>query len=243
MNLLAISFSLLASTCLTSASNEECVANPVLESIKEVESLKTIILKQHPEDILGYMVSVKGWDEDLAWAFSFGLALGRQWEIAAVQDMPNDMGFFELKVSKKNLMELFHNSKIVKEDQSTYNPFSELFDLKMLLQMLLDSEPTISLLECRILFSKCALKHNTMISVDLAILQWYVHVIKAKQQEKTDISAKPQGQVIDISPSIIMPICALSMHPQIKQYCINEIHLLLSQFEEWAFSDIPRNWS
>lgn len=60
----------------------------------------------------------------------------------------------------------------------------------------------------------------------LAILKWLVHVIKTK----------PQEHVIEICPYILQPMCSLSMHPEIRQYCANEVHLVLFQFEKWMKS-------
>ena len=230
MNLLAFIFSLLVPTCLVSASSEKCVTNPDINSIKEVDSLQAIILKRLSEDILGYLVLIKSWEKDLAWAFSLGLSMGKQANELTV--LTAGISYVEVNVSKENLFKFIHNSQSVKEDLTTINPFSELFDLKALLQMLHD-RTTTTLPEFRLLFSKCALSYNTMISVDLAILQWLVREIKRK----------PPNQVIDIVPSLILPICSISLHPQVGQYFTNEVHLVLTHFEKWIFSDIFCNWA
>ena len=231
MNFLAFTLSLLVTCCLVAESNVKSPLDPDLEPIKEVESLQTIIVKRYPEKTLKHLVSIKGWEKDLAWAFSLGLALGKQQKIAHVQ--ANKIDYIKVKISTKDLIDQISNWKCAKEDQTSFNSISELFDVSALLQMLHESdENEVTFLKCQILFSNCSLHLNSMIALDLAILQWLVHAIKAK----------PQDSVIGILPSTMLPICALSMHPQIGQHCTNEVHLVLSQFGKWIFSDNCGIW-
>lgn len=72
--------SILASVCLATKRWREpdVVCCNVTSNDGTIDSLKTIIMKQHPELLPPKLVSSKDWSRELAVAFMLGLALGKQ---------------------------------------------------------------------------------------------------------------------------------------------------------------------
>ena len=198
------------------------------------------IMKERPEQLHQFLVTSKGWEKDLAMAFAVGLALGNQCDKqkfiqdnnkAGDQERENEKDILDLIFVRWTkdayvlvFMENLNNSISAEfeweDGDRSYNPFSELFDI----QYIQDphnykNKDELSLGKLRRLFAKYAKSAVSMIAIDVAILKWLVHVIKSRPDDH---------HLVDVT---FVPLCALSLHPQVKEYCTQDILTVLTQVQ------------
>ena len=226
---------LIATLCLTAD------YGVVLEC--ENDSLKNTIILKYPSCIPPFLVACKGWDKDLAMAFAAGLVLGKLCEKQEFnrketngqgKEKECDILTFDIVDIYKtdvqvNLIMGTLNKAISanlewKEKDKIYNPFSELFDIQSVqkAKMYLSY---ITLENVRRVFVKYAKNATAVIAIDVAILKWLLHAINAKPKDY---------HIVGVEGPIIMPICALSMHPKIGEYLTNDILTVLTQMEYYT---------
>ena len=230
---------LIAYVCLAAKKLDPNVVHCNVPSSKgKVDGLKTIIMKEYPELFPPFLVSCKDWDRDLAIAFALGLALGKQYDQSNTSTKA-ECEMIELKnvgtgpdEGKRTIARIKNLSKAVsanmewKDGSQTYNPISELFNIEKIESVGDDSN---YLVVVRHLLAYCAKKAIAMVAIDVAILKWMAHAIKIKPHD---------CPMIEISESIFMPLCALSMIPQIGEHCTDDILAVLSEVQKYADPEI-----
>ena len=206
------------------------------------DGLKSIIKESPPELLPPLLVTCYGWDKNVAAAFALGLALGKQCvEVSSENSSFSANGpqtkckmmswsFTWNKYHPVNRVRVVINNLDNvnlewKYDGHTYDPLTEFFDVQGLKTPENFTNGEMCLEDVRLLLAKHAKKTTAMISVDIAILKWLVSAIKAK----------PDGaHMVEIGNAIFMPMCALSMSPLIREHCIEDILVVLSQVQSYA---------
>ena len=260
MNLIVLSSTLLSSGCLAAGWVDLDVPHC---DPGEVDSLLTMIMKQHPEILPPYLVPSKNWDKNVVTAFSIGLALGKQSNIlkymhsnsSTQQDkncssnnssadcLNSDVGKLRyafkrdksahLKVDMKNFQSVISANLKWRDGSKTYNPFDGLFDIDEIQKPEhYKNEAFLFPGEVRLLFAKHAKCPTAMIAIYVAILKFLVHAINTRLHK---------DHLIVVDGDLFTPICALSMHLQVRDYCYKDILIVLSQVQ--LFSALPgRNY-
>ena len=109
-----------------------------------------------------------------------------------------------------------------KDGSQTYNPISDLFDIEIIQKTEKYSNYPWYV---RLQFAECAKKAIAMVAIDVANLKWMVHAIKTNPLD---------CHMIEIKESIFMPLCALSMIPQIREHCTEDILIVLAEVKKYA---------
>lgn len=214
--------SFFAATCLASNSSIDCASNSSLKNDNNanIGSLQTLIIKRHPHMIPSFLNSIKGWDKEMAWAYSFGRGLGGAKSMLVKIEVEDGVGY--MKVQPRDLFMFL-----------SFQDFANGF-LPQLLNMeqlsTVDLTSSISLTDLRSLFAKYALHSATMLIVDVAILIWLAD----------EIHVKPVDQVVDVDQSVLEALCALSMYPEIEEHCIEDIERVLTEVRKLIVLD-PNN--
>ena len=238
-NLILIKFvlvsNLIAYACLAAKKLDPNVVHCNVPSSKgKVDGLKTIILEKYPELFPPFLVSCKDWDRDLAIAFALGLALGKQCEQLDtstnaecemiewkyVGTAPSEGNRITARII--NLSRAVSANLEWKDGSQTYNPITELFSIEKIQNVGNDSNYFVMV---RHLLAYCAEKAIAMVAIDVALLKWMVHAIKANPLK---------CNLLEISESIFMPLCALSMIPQVGEHCTDDILTVLTEVQKYA---------
>ena len=237
MTMLILVFSLIATVCLAAEKSNPYITDCNVSS-SEVDGLRTMLMNNHPELLTPFLVSCNGWNRDLAIAFSLGLALGKKCDrtkytnsIADADTMEEayemiDWNYIQpggkrAKVVIKNVERALSVNWKWKDGNQTYNPFSELFDIKEI-QNPENFKNVDKPDRLRRLFAKFAKNAIAMIAIDVAILKWMVYAIRIKSDE---------CHMIEIGESTFMPLCALSMIPNVGDHCTEDILIVLSEVQ------------
>ena len=242
MNLSFFAFSLLITVCLAADSHSPEVPQCNLP-IREIDSLRNIIMKKHPEVLPPVLVSCNNWDMDEARAFAIGLALGKQSygpkamntsAKALVKECillgcinfwsPSDTEK-RVIVNMKELLLVISANFEWKESNETYNPFAEFFSIQEI-QKPENYKKVMFPEEVRSLFVKYSKSTTAMIAIDVAILKWLSHAIQLLSD-----CEKSKRSILHLHSSLIAPLCALSLYPQIGELCSKDILIFLSEVE------------
>ena len=203
----------------------------------EVDSLTTMIIKKHPELLPPFLVACKGWDGDLAIAFALGLALGKQCDQPKFMNTSTNTKYEMIEwkyvetgpgegkrvtVHVKNLDKALSANWEWRYGSETYNPLAELFDSERIPR----TESKSNYIEkARRILAQYAKKSIAMVAIDVANLKWMVHAIKTNPLD---------CHMIEISEAIFMPLCALSMIPQVREYCMDDILIVLTEVQKFT---------
>ena len=129
----------------------------------------------------------------------------------------------QLKVSMKNFQSIISANSEWKNGSNTYNPFDKLFKIKEIQNPdNYGDEAFLYLGEVRHFFAEHAKCATAMIAIDVAILKFLVHAINTRPQE---------DHLIVMDGALIMPICALSMHVQVREHCKDDIRTVLNHIQ------------
>ena len=224
-----------ASVCLAAKRDNPHVCN-VNRSEDKVGDFRAI-MEQTPELLPPVLVSDNGWSRDLAIAFSLGLALGMQHNQSMLMNSSTSAAFEmvdwkyvetgpdegkRVTVLVKNLGKAVLANSEWKDGNQAYNPFSELFNNGDIQNAGNDCQ-SIELV--RPLFAQCAKKEEAMVAIDVANLGWMVHAIKKNPLD---------CHLVEIEESLIMSLCALSMIPQVREYCMDDILVVLDEVQKYV---------
>ena len=239
MCLFALSLTLIATVCLAADKNHPYVPND--ESSGDDNGQLSLVMKEHPEQLPPLLVSRKGWSKEEAMAFALGLALGKhcsnqkcthtcRGDGVVMVEKECDMlkchrydNRGNLIVDMKILQSAISSNLEWIDGSTSYNPFSELFDVQELQNP--ENYANESVLcpgEVRRLFARYAKSATAMIAIDVAILRWFVHVIESKPGE---------CRMIKVKSLILTPLCALSMSTHIRDYCTDDMLTVLTKVQ------------
>ena len=202
-------------------------------------SLDNVLLPKDPKLIPPVLVAYHGWDKDMAMAFAVGLALGKQCDKQVfLKKKDNGLGEekecdilkfefdgrynmdVEVIVNMENLNQVISANVEWDDGDKAYNPLSELFDIQSIQESKIYLRNTLE--NVRRLFVKYARNATALIAIDVAILKWLVHAINAKPENY---------HIVGVEGSIVLPICALSLNPQLGGYFTNDILTMLTQVQ------------
>ena len=142
------------------------------------------------------------------YAIAIGLSLGTSSEMV-IKDASNNQSV-SLLVCTKKLKDFVLATRGCEEVQD-FNPIAELFDCNCLLEKLRGTwHSGINLFHAQSLFLECARIPEAKITIDVAILKWLSGVI---QEAKFNAHL-----LVDVRPSILSSICALSWDPDDKLF-------------------------
>ena len=188
-------------------------------------------------------LSCNGWDKDLAMAFALGQALGKQCNtqhsISLSASATEECQMIKLnssrtgkgnwksvKIVMKTLQSAISANFEGKAGINACNPFSELFNIVEIQNPANYKNKTeLKFKSVRRLFAKYAKNAMAMITIDVALLKWFVHLINTNPQT---------AQKIEVDSAIFMPLCALSMYPSVAEHCQDDILTVLNQFHYYA---------
>ena len=221
MNFLVFTLSLLATTSVASDKNSHITLHVDNNEHKNVCSLLTLVMKRYPEKIPFFLVTCKDWGKELAMAFAVGLAMGKHPEIAGKHNFYRDKATTKLAVNTNELKKVVSENDNWKWDTLSYNPFAELLDVEGLLKAI-DIE-SMELEVLRGLFAEHAQYAETMIALDVALLQWTSHHIQENP-----------NNVIEVDHNILLPICALSLNPLISKFLMDDIRIVVDHARLWT---------
>ena len=249
MNLFVLSSTLFATVCLAAKGPGPSVPQ---HAVGDIDSLKNIILKQHPDVLAKFLVTFDHWEKEAARAFAISQVLGNCcYEQDSVSNSSNssnlevkkscvmlEFGSYEeletvaaFKVDMNSLQSVISANPEWKDvDGKAYSPFGELFnDLRDIQNPAsYRNIPFLYADDLRFIFAKHAKTEFAMLAIDLAILKWLVFAIKAKPQ------AYP---FLYVNRELLMGICSLSMYPKIEAYCEKDILTVLAHLQLTAHPD------
>ena len=250
MNLSFFAFSLLITVCLAANSHNTEVPQCNLP-IREIDSLKNIIMKKHPEVIPPFLVSCNNWDMDEARAFAIGLALGKQsygpkamnTSAEALDKECEMIGCVNYWISSDREKRVIVNMKELlsvisanfewKKGDQTYNPIAEFFNIQEIQKP--ETHKSVMYPELvRRLFLKYAKCATAMIAIDVAILKWLSHTIQL-----LSASVENKRSILHLDTSLVAPVCALSLYQQIREFCEEDILIFLSEVQ-WYYEPIRK---
>ena len=131
-----------------------------------------------------------------------------------------------LKVNMKNFQSVISANFVWKDLSKTYNPFDELFNIKEIQnQVHYNDEAFLYLGELRRLFANHAKCATAMIVIDVTILKCLVHAVNTRPQK---------DHLIVIDGALLKPLCALSMHVQVREHCKDDILTVLNHVQHYA---------
>ena len=225
MNLSIFFLPLFAEMCLAADNSSKLTCKSVLamsQSALDVHtntcSLQTLIMNQHPEQIITYLMSQKNFSEELAKAFAIGLYLGKHTEIFCMSRDTSQNKTRTLLVSTDELMN-------VVSDKTNWesNPFEKLFDLECLNSAQSLKKPNLEFSEFRSMFAECAVNAEAMVAVDVAILKWFALEIRMIPDD-----------VLEIDQFMLQSVVALSMNPLIGKFLMEDILIVVEQIKHWS---------
>ena len=214
---------LFAAQCLAAdkSSKLACKSAPAMsQSALDVRTntcgLQYLIMKQHPEKIMHYLMSCKNFSKELAVTFAIGLALGKYTDMTILGTSRSGRAS-DIYVSPQLLR---------KTISANANCFEVLFDLKGVLKI--PQLEIMGLSEFRAHFADNAVTAEAMIASDVAILQWLARAIHTQPKEVSpnDVSSDDMSEVGQI---MLLPFCALSIDPLIGSFLVDDIKCVLEQ--------------
>ena len=223
MNFLVFTLSLLATTSVASDKNSHITLHVDNNEHKNVCSLLTLVMKRYPEKIPFFLVTCKDWGKELAMAFAVGLAMGKHPEIAGKHNFYRDKATTKLAVNTNELKKVVSENDNWKWDTLSYNPFDKLINLESFFESAYFYSENMELVGHRGLLAEHAQSAETMIAVDVAILQWFAHQIQANA-----------NNVIEVDHYTLLPICALSLYPLISKFLMDDIQIVVDHARHWT---------
>ena len=209
--------------CLAADNKSKQVA--YFNSISKTDTLQTIF-----NQVSG---SQENWEKELSWAYSLGLFLGKKDSIQfqVTHDVYNQT--FVLGVVPSKFKQAFQSaceSVILKAgEEHSEDAISQLFNKQSIFNMQVPQEDFFSYYEFRKMFSECTHNSVAMLSLDLAILNW---VIKA-------IVDHGEKCLMNVDRNLLMPLSALTMHPQIGEHCTKDVLIVLKCVHERLLASKP----
>ena len=224
-NLFAFASVLLAATCFCAERGAKGSQLSNISPITDNGTLQEIIINKCPTALPTFLVSYKCWEEELAWAFAFGLILGKFKDMLCKAE--NCAVISVLGVNPENIKSAFSNlsySEIWGDKYFISNLFKRNF---FLIRDLPARNSLTEFVDFRSLIVKCSLVPEASIAVDVAILKWIA----------AEIRQKPEGPVVVVEWSVLQPLCALSMVPLLREYCTNDILFVLNELSIFVDSE------
>ena len=158
MHIISLLIIYFVATCLAADNSSRVISDDNSDS-NDKPPLKTL----HP-----FLQFIDTWKDHHDPLLVLGFALERQTELACY-----DSFMAEVFVSKDKLIEIVNTEYDVSTGKA--NPFSEMFNVRVLLKELRSSD--LSLEQFRKIVLRCARNKNVLISVDIAILHWLLAAI------------------------------------------------------------------
>ena len=222
------SLALFAAICLAADNSSKlaCKSVPVMsQSALNVHTntsgLQTLIMNQHPEQIIPYLMSCKNFSEELAMAFAIGLDLGKHTEILS------KLRGYSQKNTRYVIIITDELRKILLDKINWMSdPFEKLFDSTCLHKALNLNKGSLEFPEFQSVFAKCAVNAEAMIAVNVAILKWFVFEVHSKPDE-----------VLHVAPSLLQSVSALSMNPLISKFLMDDTQIVIEQAKLWTDAD------
>ena len=241
MGIVTFAFSLLAVTFLaaTCASNSSSNHD---SGIDHVESLQNMVMKRHPEVLPPYLKSKRGWDDEMAYAFSIGLVLGRAKKMVVRRRVQAKNKLKELEISPSDL-----NLFLTELGSSVWNERKEdsnaktiakgviplLFKMDLLSNDLEKLDEPMSFMKFRLLIAKHSVHPATMLIADVAILMWLADEIRTKRDD----------HLVAVHQFVLEALCALSMYSEFEEHCTNELFIILTEVQNLIHLDILEGYS
>ena len=223
MNILSLVLSFLASVIVAADSSSQRAVHIDHDVHKNTCGLLDIVVKHYPENLPPFLVTCKGWGNERAKAFAIGLAIGKHTETATKIKLFRDNTITTLGVSTKELRKILKENENWKWDTLSYNPFEKLINLESFLESAYFYSENMELVGHRGLLAEHAQSAETMIAVDVAILQWFAHQIQANP-----------NKVIEVDHYMLLPICALSLDPLISKFLMDDIQIVVDHARHWT---------
>lgn len=241
MNVFALSSTFFAAVCLaakgTGKSDSPCDA-----STGEVDSLRTMIMKQHQNLLPSVLVSLNCWEEDEEDAFTLGLALGNHCDKKNSSNSSNTDGSgnqmeheYGLLTSGNGETEVYMSTldSIIAASMKTSDSFAKFFNIELLESNEFKSN-SLQFKNVRRLFAEHAKSATSMLAIDVAILRWLVHAIRTKPEHIT---------FLWVDREIVMAVCSLTMYSRVPEHCVNDILLVFSQVQHFTSMDYYNHYT
>lgn len=166
------------------------------------------------------------WDNEMAWAYSIGQFLGGAKNTVIHTRAQNGKIYLEVSPQDLSLFLTKLGCSVWKEGRESHNIGDEvlphLFNMDLFYSSTgneLAAPMPMTLMKFRSLFAKYSLHPATMLIADMAILMWLVD----------EIHVKPDNLVVDVDPSVLEAVCALSMYSEIEKHCTTDIIKVLAE--------------
>lgn len=201
----------------------------------KVESLQILAmkhLKPHVDVLPSFLETCKSWTTEIAWAYSIGRALGMEKKVLTQTSTKDNTKILLIHPEKVFAFLQDFEAAVNKYSAKTIGKdiFTRLFNMDLLRNKLTSLSEPQTLEKIRNLFALCVISTAGMVTLDLAILNWL-------DQEVQDTFGKEHFYV---EPFVIESLCALSIHPQVEEYCTDKIMRVIggiqsSSKNEWSF--------
>ena len=171
------------------------------------------------------MASQKDCEKELAWAYSLGFFMGKKDNIHFPVTHSNVIG-----VVVPNFIQAFQSAS---DSVNAEDAISKLFNKQLISNLAMLEDDYIEFAEFRKMFSGCAHDSVSMVSLDLAILNWLVKVIKALGKECS----------LMVDRNLLMPLSALTMHSHLGKHCTGDVLTVLTSVQKWLLTSISSSVS
>ena len=192
----------------------------------KVDSLQILAMKPMkplPGVLPSFLETCKSWPTERAWAYSIGRALGSEKDTLTQTKIEDDVKSLIIHPWKifKFLKDFgatdYESDKNCSPKTIEENIFPRLFNIILFNNKLTSVNETTTLEEFRQLFAPCVISTEGMITVDIAILYWL----------DEEIQNTSGSSPFRIEVSVLESLCALSLYPQVEEYCSNTLMKVL----------------